>query len=356
MRVLVVGDVHWSEYSSIVRKRGEVYSKRLENLINSINWVESVAEENNVDRVVFLGDFFDKSTLNATEISALKEVVWANIPHDFIVGNHEGLSEDLELNSTNIMTLVPNCRVIDRPMFDCGYGYRFLYLPYSLEENRKSIGYWLSYFTGGQFFTQEVKQTIVFSHNDVKMKFGLLESSIGYGIDDIDNNCDLFLNGHIHSGGKFSRVGYNVGNLTGQNFGEDSTKYTHSIVLLDTNDRTFDVFENPYAFNFYKIDVSSLEEVEHFINNVVKDNSIVTIKAIESICEDVRLLLSTNGVAVSKIKEYRVISKHINQDSDTMVDETIIESVNHLDEFVTFIKNNLEITPMIAEELSEVCR
>jgi hypothetical protein len=68
------------------------------------------------------------------------------------------------------------------------------------------------------------------------------------------------------------------------------------------------------------------------------------------------LLLSTNGVAISKIKEYRVISKHINQDSDTVVDETIIESVNHLDEFVTFIKNSLEITPMIAEELSEVCR
>ena len=41
---LIVGDVHWSEYSSIYRKRGTKFSKRLENLINTVNWIEETAE------------------------------------------------------------------------------------------------------------------------------------------------------------------------------------------------------------------------------------------------------------------------------------------------------------------------
>ena len=45
MKFLICGDVHWSEFSSILRKMGDKYSKRLENLINSINWVEEQAKE-----------------------------------------------------------------------------------------------------------------------------------------------------------------------------------------------------------------------------------------------------------------------------------------------------------------------
>ena len=61
MRVLIVGDVHWSSYSSIIRKRGTEYSKRLENCINSINWVEEKAEEYKCDKVIYLGDLFDQA-------------------------------------------------------------------------------------------------------------------------------------------------------------------------------------------------------------------------------------------------------------------------------------------------------
>jgi DNA repair exonuclease SbcCD nuclease subunit len=218
LKILVVGDVHWSEYSSIIRKRGDKYSKRLENLINSLNWVEDLAEQQRVDKVIFLGDFFDKQTLNAGEISALQEVVWSTIPHDFIVGNHEGLNETLDISSAHIFKFIPNARVIDKPVFDCGFGYQFLYLPYCKEEDRKSIKYWKDYFTSGYWTTQEVKHTIVFSHNDVKIQYGLMPATIGYDIEDIDTNCTYFLNGHLHNSGKFSSKGYNIGNLTGQNF------------------------------------------------------------------------------------------------------------------------------------------
>lgn len=36
-KFLIASDLHWSQYSSIVRKRGKKYSVRLHNLINSMN-------------------------------------------------------------------------------------------------------------------------------------------------------------------------------------------------------------------------------------------------------------------------------------------------------------------------------
>lgn len=39
MKICAVGDIHWCDYSSIIRGRGEYFSHRLENCIKSINWV-----------------------------------------------------------------------------------------------------------------------------------------------------------------------------------------------------------------------------------------------------------------------------------------------------------------------------
>ena len=89
MKILVVGDVHFCQYSSILRERGELYSKRLENLLWSLNWVENQAGVLECDKVVYLGDFFDRSDANAEELTALTEVKWSDLPHVCLVGNHE---------------------------------------------------------------------------------------------------------------------------------------------------------------------------------------------------------------------------------------------------------------------------
>ena len=89
MRVLIYGDVHWSQYSSILRSRDKYYSTRLDNLIRSVNWAEEQAAYQDCEAIIILGDFFDSSHLNAEEISALKEVRWAPCSHVIITGNHE---------------------------------------------------------------------------------------------------------------------------------------------------------------------------------------------------------------------------------------------------------------------------
>lgn len=76
MKIGVVGDIHFSQYSSIVRSRGDKFSTRLENCIQSINWAESIMDKLGCNIKVYLGDLFDRSDLNSEEISALRSVSW----------------------------------------------------------------------------------------------------------------------------------------------------------------------------------------------------------------------------------------------------------------------------------------
>jgi len=57
MKIGLYTDVHYGQYSSILRMRGSKYSKRLENCIDSINWAEKLFEEQGCSRVICLGDF-----------------------------------------------------------------------------------------------------------------------------------------------------------------------------------------------------------------------------------------------------------------------------------------------------------
>lgn len=111
MRILIYTDNHFSQYSSIVRSRGEEYSTRLENQIQSINWVESLAKEKGCDAIVHLGDFFDKPDLSSEEITAFKDINWAAKPHYFLVGNHEMGRNDLVYNSAEILNVAPMAKL-----------------------------------------------------------------------------------------------------------------------------------------------------------------------------------------------------------------------------------------------------
>lgn len=274
MKILVIGDVHWSQYSSILRKRGNKYSYRLENLIQSVNWAERLSCETFCDCVVYLGDFFDRSDCNSEELSALKEIHWDNKPHYFLVGNHEVSGSNMIFNSTNIFDLA-NFSIINEPYVKKYNDFELCFLPYILEDDRKDIS---------EYFNGEYGKRIIFSHNDIKgYQMGKFISQEGFDIADIDKSCDLYLNGHLHNGGKVTNKIINVGNLTGQNFSEDAFKYDHSVILLDTDNITCAVYENPYALNFYKIDFTENNDID-YINQLsmqMKKNCLATIKCKE---------------------------------------------------------------------------
>jgi DNA repair exonuclease SbcCD nuclease subunit len=353
MRLLLYADPHWSVTSSIVRTRGEVYSTRLENLIKSINWVEETAHKSNCDAVVCLGDFFDTAQLNSEEITALGEIRWTNCNHYFIVGNHEMGRGDLAFSSSKIFDLCPKSCVIDTvteiPIYD-HKDTKIVCIPYILEKNRKPLTEYLSVIND----IKNCENTIIFSHNDIKgIQMGMFKSTEGFDIQEIQDNCNLFVNGHLHNGGVVAQGVINLGNLTGQNFSEDGYKYEHNVMLIDTATHEVEWVVNPNAFNFYKIDMSQYTADDtidiHCDLTNLKPNSVVSLKVAPCNEEYVKKLLTT----MDNIIESRVTIDMSATATDAM--ESIVRVDNdHINKFMEFVRSNLECSNIVIEELNKI--
>ena len=354
MKIIIATDLHFSSKSSIVTGMSPKCNLTIRetNCINSLNWVEDLAEQYQCGRIIYAGDIFDKTDLTARELTALQKVTWSNIDHVFLVGNHEGLTKELDISSAHLFEMIPNSKVISKPDIDIGYGYELLYLPYITEEDREPLNNYFKFLMSGYFTTQEVKRRYVISHNDIKMNYGQFISTNGFDIKDIEASCDLFLNGHIHNHSKFCKNGYNIGNLTGQNFGEDAFKYKHQVCILDTDNGSLEWVVNPFAFNFYKFEVQSLEELNTILCLKIGSYAVVTVKAPENIALEIKKTLESNGnIIASRVISVPDKEKEIEEE----VKETQLETMNHLDTFIHYIKENVGISDIVLSELSEVC-
>lgn len=335
MKTLLYSDNHFCTYSSIYRARGEKYSKRLENQIDTLNWIEDLAVKENCDSIICLGDFFDKSELNAEEISALNEIRWnTDIPHIFLVGNHELGRADGSYSSTNLFRLIPNSFVVSEPRKIEIEGVEICYLPYQTESNRKSLS---------ELFGEKKGKRIILSHNDIKgINYGQSVSTIGYGVDEIEESCDRFINGHIHN----HSIGFfqNIGNVTGRNFSEDGFRYKHVVDIMEIeNGLTCDnMIENPYALNFCKVDCDKDDICE--LN--FPTNCIVTFQCSEKDYDKVKNFKNDNIIERRIVVKYE--KREVNKDD---LDLTI----DHLQMFKDFIHKEVGESEVIDEELNYVC-
>lgn len=341
VRIMCYTDVHFSQYSSVLRERGERYSLRLENIIKSLNWAEKLALDSGCDAIFCLGDFFDKPELNAEEITALREIAWVNLPHFFLVGNHESNINSLEYSSTNSLSNLPNFHVINEPTtMDFNLEFNIVCLPYIVESNRLPIK---------DYLPKTNKKNLIFSHNDIKgIRYGKFESKEGFELEDIENNCSMFLNGHLHNG-QFvndSQTILNLGNLTGQNFSEDAFLYSHNACILTIEDDIeMKFYENPYALNFYKLE---LREDNLNCLRTLKDNSIVTIRCEDSLVARVREAINE----VPSILAHRVIV--YKEEGKEHVELTSLRKEDHLEQFYNFILNNLGTDDVVLKELAKI--
>lgn len=357
MKILAIGDVHWSTYSSILRSRGEKYSKRLENLIKSVNWAEEQADINNVDAIVYLGDFFDSPTLNSEELTALNEVKFSSKRHIMLIGNHETSSKSLAHTSTHYFLTKPNFTLVDSPM-SVDVGDSMLYfLPYIFEDNRKPLNEYVD--------KSVMKNIIVFGHEDIAgMQLGKFVSTNGFSLDEIDENCDLFINGHLHNCGQIKNV-INVGNLTGQNFSEDADKYEHHVMLLDTKTNRFVYIENRAALNFYKIDFTQKSDIDTINSVRLFGNPIVSVKVnandVGLECIKTRFIPGYgegNGFPkYSGIVEGRLqlVYNNFSTKTDDISNNFSMKQVDHCKEFIDYMLT-IENTDCMKQEIERVCK
>lgn len=334
MKLLLYSDCHFSQYSSIIRGRGDRFSVRLENLIKSVNWAENLAYDNKCDAVICLGDFFDTSTIDAETCVALQDIEWSPLPHYFLVGNHEMYGD---FSSTHILNLHDRIQVINSNISKIIDDCEICYLPYTQKyDSIKNI-----------FGEYKSSKRIILSHNDISgISYGGFVSSVGFDVHDIEDNCDIMFNGHLHNGGYASSKIYNVGNLTGQNFSEDAFKYNHNAIILDTESLQFEIHENPHAFNFYKLDLIDVDLTGAGIELDLKDNAVVTVKTRHKI-DDIKILNK-------HIVACRCIVEHAQ--SEEQLPSIQLNDVDHLKQFTKFILENVGQSDEIVYELSEVCK
>lgn len=348
MKLLIYTDPHFCTYSSIVRGRGNKYSVRLENLIDSLNWVQQTAKDNCCDSVVCLGDFFDKSELNPEEVTALGDIHWEELPQLFLVGNHEMGRSTLDFSSAHLFKVCPNATVIDSVTKFTFGNTEICLLPYILETDREPLVNYLG--------NKTVSKRIILSHNDISgIQMGQFISKDGFSIQEITDNCDFFINGHLHNGTEITKKIINLGNLTGQNFSEDGFVYKHRVMILDTDTLQYRYIENPYALYFYKIDCTELtkEQIKEKFSKVGA-NAVLTVSCFSSDLDFVKPYADMDGVIDSKIIIRQKIVK--SGDEDTKQDDVQLNTIDHLERFKQYVLEVFGTNDTIKEELEEVCK
>lgn len=363
MKIAICGDVHWCTYSSILRKRGNRYSMRLENLVESVNWFLKTAKDNGCVNCFFLGDFFDSNTLTAEEISALSNLDLYN--HDlyasFIVGNHEMGLANLDYSTAHSFLLNENNDVFNKPSI-AALGNTLIYiLPYELEITRKnSIK---EYFPADSFSNSNYKYRILLSHNDIKgIQMGKFISKEGFELEELSKTFDLVINGHLHNQEWVSKNVLNLGNITGQNFSEDATRYKHQCMILDCDTLEYELVTNPYALNFSKLDFTDKNDNIDYINNMsqlVGNHAVVSIKCNEEnynyikhrfdpdVPED-KLIPRNCNIIQSRI----IVERNVTEENSETKVETL--RLDYLQEFSDYITSTLGTSEPVIKELQQV--
>lgn len=346
MKILLFADLHMCPRASIINKWGIKYPVRLENCIETVNWLERIAEEHNCKYIVNLGDFFDKPDLSSETITAVQDIQWSNIMHYHLVGNHDASNSSLIFNSTNVL-MTGNHSIITEPLMlfldDCD----ILFMPYVVECDRKPFDQYLLD-TNGKYINTG-KPRVILSHNDISgIQLGPVMSRTGFTIEEIEANCQLFCNGHLHNGQAITDKIINLGNCTGKDFGEDAFKHSHNVAILDTKTLELTYIENPYAFNFYKIQIDTELDITQLYK--LRQRAAVSIKCDSQLVDKVKQAVSE----LTNIIESRII---ITRKYEEAAEESSLDlSVDHLARFIECCRSNIEASTILEEELTEICK
>ena len=342
MKILLYSDVHIATKESLITKYGTKYTMKLEYLISGLNWAFRTAEKLGCSATICLGDFMHKAQCNDMELTALLDIKWPNMPNYFLCGNHESSVADLRYSTVNALAQNNNI-IINTPLkIEMADSY-FYFIPYITESDRKPLSeYLLDYNVN--------KHNYIISHNDIaNLPLGSFKTTTGFDIKEIESLPNsLFLNGHIHNGGWVGKNALNVGSISGHNFTNDSYRYKYGIWILDTENNEVNFIENPYAFNFYKIEINTNDDLNKL--KALKNQAVISIKCDDTLVEKTRQCLSD---LKDTIVESRIILVKKFDENTQSTDLNL--TVDHLTRFVDCCRANLDNNSLLEEELSYIC-
>ena len=335
MKIGLYADPHISQSSSIIVGRKGEFTGRLDNLIKSFDWMHRLFAEKKVDMIFCLGDVTDKPNLTAEEITAMSKCDLED--HWLLVGNHCRSDKDGKINA-----LATYKRVISEPRFLTD---DIFVIPY----NHDTV----------DLSQLDHRPRIILSHNDIKgYDFGAGHTSTeGYEISDILDNCDLYVNGHLHNGAWVvkDRI-LNLGALSGMNFSSCGGEWEPSVAILDTNLLDIQLYENPEAYRFKKVEFNTLPKLKGYLDNLPEGHYVVQVKVPDTIAQKARKLLDQSSkVEASRVLTYKKVTK---SKSTTKTETKLNTEVNVYDKLKTFVsqqkpKYSLDVINNVIDKIAQ---
>ncbi len=287
LKIGLYADAHFSLSSSIVLGTAGSLSGRLDILVKSFQWMAEFFGSQKIDLLVNLGDLTDKPHLRAEEITALESSL--SFLKDFsqyhLLGNHEALTDSGDISSVNFLKSYQNSTLIISP----AVVNNILFLPY------------------GKYSEQDLSSfdaDILFSHIDIKESYvdGTFILRDGISPDYLSKSFQMSINGHIHTGSWVRKNVLNLGSVSNLNFSSLGSKWKSSVGIFDTDTMSVELFENPHALQFVKLDVSNLGDLKSFLSGIRNPEYYVfQIKSSYDLRDDIRTILNQHRIGFSRI-------------------------------------------------------
>lgn len=238
MRIGIFGDVH------LTKNMRSLQSVWEETAIKSITSMYDKFDEEDVEMVVCLGDFFDAPRLEAKSMDLVLPLLYSMdrrlYPTYILLGNHEAESSDH--NILEILHAFDNISPITSPR----YVENMLFLPYYADPQL------------------HINQgNIVFTHHDIygsMLASGQVKASFGIS-SEVFKDARLVVNGHVHLKSRPARNIINAGSLLVSQQGELRVGDYPSYYILDTNTLELKSFDNIHSMIYQAIDIKDTEKV-----------------------------------------------------------------------------------------------
>ncbi len=345
MKTLVISDCHLNDDFLIFQK-----------ILFPI--LQQIIDKYKIDKIIFLGDIFDSSSLTNTVLFLFKKLITMFVDYDIeiIVGNHDLI--DKRTSAFDILLLGDNIKIVNRLTFRGQY----IYIPYI--NNKEDF---VSTFAeiNDHMKNSEHTEFFIYSHNDFSSLYKFRNTFFNLEGAFADINKPLyFINGHNHV--PFFRDRHplyiaNLGCVINLNF-KDSGEFNNFLIVDDEADNINDklkIIQNGYSIQYYTFKIKSEQEIYDHLNTLNTDNvKYVTFKAIApniNIDNELRLKLQKkfNIININMVQELSMTTfDPKNIDVENPDDISDIHSI--LDKYGITISEFLEHNSIEAFEKTEI--
>lgn len=346
MKLAIFSDIHFGDNKDS--------KTRLSTTLQFIKQFITICKQEKVDRIIFLGDWFDnRKTINTItyNISYYCVKLLSNeFPIVLLVGNHDipSINNNPSTSNINIFKEIKNVTIVNDKKIEIVDNKKLLFLPFNY--NILSITEKYDYAFGH------------FEFNGATVAAGTLDDKCKINISDIYNLSSLIFTGHYHINKEYTINNSKIISV-GSPFELDWGDYNNQkgIYILDTNTSIYKFIPNNYSPKHIRIYWSKKDNID---KNIITNNYIKLI--IDSDYEYNKVLETINIInnydPVDKCKVEFIFSLNTQLKQDNINIETknidILEYINtYIDKMSTDIFTDInkdELKSIIKKYYEEV--